>query len=278
MGYWLQRKGSTEWVEGTPDEALLAKTGTQEWYSSWKPSMLNHKVDVYRSAGKLVQGDLERLRKIQRDVKGRQWDLLSHVIGNGLQHYDGKLVEVVHKEVRDEAVVAFLQWPEKFLYRIPYKSNDPDEKIRLSYLLHEFTHVDADQRYRYHSATASIRDFICLNANGDPHDENRDQRLVQERLDELGRNHAELVQCIATVSDTTLKAHLERRQGRAQVLYNEWDSVMTELALFLYLYDSSMSFFNTPIVKLVRKFATDAYQHRGKHPPRRRTPRPGGIN
>lgn len=74
-----------------------------------------------------------------------------------------------------------------------------------------------------------------------------------------------------------LKEHLDRREQRSRVLINEWDSVLTELALFLYMSRIRISA-GDPVVKLVKQFATEAFELRSQHPARGRTPRPGGAN
>jgi hypothetical protein len=277
MGFWLHQGGSAKWVGGSPNEAQHVKTNKLKWWSSWLPSMwgtVNSEQPIYKPAQMYVDRDIKRLRALGEEALG-EWTFLKGMINNALEHVDNGLVQISHKESRDEAFLELVKDDPRCLYKIRYKANDADDAWRLSYLLHELVHLDADQRYRYHSDSA--KEVICINANGDPADATKDSALIGAHLEKLDSNNGALYDAVQKMDAGALKDHLVRREQRSRVLINEWDSVLTELSLFLYMSRTRISV-GDPVVKLVKKFATEAFDLRNQNPARGRTKRPGGVN
>jgi hypothetical protein len=279
MGFWIKKPGKEpEWQDGDLNGEAYALTRQTKWYytglAQWLPSLggrLNQELPVYTSATPQISKDIQELRTAANNASKGADHSLAPMLTSVLSLCESELVHLGHREERAEAFIQLVAGA-SFLYKINYKTNDPDRAWRLSYLVHELVHAECDQRYRYYGGPPPI--IPALNANGDENDPNEDFRLIKARLDEIGKMIAHLDGVFDKVADTTLKAHLKARLGRANNTTQEWDTVMTELYVYLFLSTSA----DKPAKDAIRKCAEDAFKYRHTHAARGKTPRRGGIN
>lgn len=210
-----------------------------------------------------IQRDLDDdIDEIRQEMNKTKDPLLQNILAEVLEMYGASNVTTAYGHSAQEShVLPKGKHDSGRSYEVVIDDNQIKDKAhRQSYIVHELMHVSADQKYKINQLLDKEMLNMLYKSVDSQKFEFSQQNYMLDMLDEL-KLHIEREE---STLGKGMAAHLKERVGRAGVVDQEFDTVMSELLFYVTKQGVDKS---TETYKMIHQLAQGAYDRRHNEVP-----------